>query len=170
MKKLLASVAVSALLALFAVPVLAASGSAPQCAPPTPGQTYTCTMHLQNQPFPPMVVTPIVCPDGSTVPGGVLSIIVANGVFHVTINKAGDLWDTSTIEGPFTFIADTGTVYTGHYTEWFGDSLNNRNAVFTGTLNFIGTSSTGALLNLHLEVHFGVSASGQVNTFMKTHC
>jgi hypothetical protein len=171
MRKLFAVASTIAMLAVFALPVHAASGP---CAPPPPpgtmpAKTYTCTMHLTNFTPPPMPVTPIVCPDGSQVPGGVLSITIQNGVFHVTINTAGDLWDTSTVEGPFTFVSDAGVTYSGHYTQWFGDSLNNKNAVSHGTLNFVGTSGT-SMLNLHLLIHFSISASGNPNVFMKTNC
>ncbi|HEY8677392.1 MAG TPA: hypothetical protein VIN39_02015 [Candidatus Dormibacteraeota bacterium] len=170
MKKLLASAAASAMFALFALPVFADSASAPQCGPPTPGQTYTCTMHVSDLTMGPLPVTPITCPDGSTVPGGFLTTTVQNGVLHITINKAGDLWDTGTFEGSFTFVADTGTVYTGHFAEWFGDSINNKNMVSHATLNFVGSSTSGAQINLHLEFHVSVSASGQVEMFFKTHC
>ena len=171
MRKLFALASTVAMLAVFALPVHAAAGP---CAPPPPpgtmpAQTYTCTMHLSNFTPPPMPVTPIVCPDGSQVPGGLLTITVQNGVFHVTINTAGDVWDTSTVEGPFTFVSDDGTTFTGHYTQWFGDSINNKNAVSHGTLNFVGTSGT-SMLNLHLLIHFSISASGNPNFFMKTNC
>ena len=80
------------------------------------------------------------------------------------------MWDTSTLEGPFVFVGDDGMTVTGHYTEWFGDSINNKNFVSTATLNFVGRSSTGSVLSLHLEVHIGVSASGNPIFFSKTHC
>lgn len=172
MRKLFAVATTVAMLAIFAVPVNAAA--APCAPPPPPGtmpaQTYTCTMHLTNFTPPPMPVTPIVCPDGSQVPGGMLTITVQNGVFHVTINTAGDLWDTSTFEGPFTFVSSRGVTYTGHYTEWFGDSVNNKNAVSTGTLNFVGTNGVGSMLNLHLLFHFAISPDGNPTFFMKTTC
>lgn len=172
MRKLFAVVTTVAMLAIFALPVNAAG--APCAPPPPPGtmpaQTYTCTMHISNFTPPPMHVTPIVCPDGSQIPGGMLAVTIQNGVFHVTINTAGDFWDTSTVEGPFVFVGSDGVTVTGHYTEWFGDSSNNHNFVSHATLNFVGQSSTGAVLSLHLEFHMGVSASGNPSFFAKTHC
>jgi len=172
MRKLFAVASTVAMLAIFALPVNA--GPAPCGPPPPPGtipaQTYTCTMHLTDFTPPPMPVTPIACPDGSQVPGGLLTTTVQNGVFHLTVNTLGDAWDTATFEGPFTFAGSDGTIVTGHYTEWFGDSFNNRNSVSHATLNFVGTTAAGARLNLHLEFHMSISASGNPTFFAKTHC
>jgi hypothetical protein len=168
-KRLLSSAAAIAMLAAFAIP--ASADSTNQCAPPQAGQTTTCTMHLTNVTFPPMEVTPNVCPDGSIVPGGSLSITVVNGVAHIMVNGAGDEWDTTTLEGTFVFVAnDVGPAYTGHFVEWFGDSVNNKNAVANATANFIGKSATGGLISLHIELHFRLSVSGQVTMTFVTHC
>ena len=172
MRKLFAFASTVAMFAIFALPVQAAP--APCAPPPPPGtmpaQTYTCTMHINNVTPPPMPVAPVSCPDGSTIPGGLLTATVQNGVFHLTVNTAGDVWDTSTLEGPFVFVGDDGITVTGHYAEWFGDSINNKNSVSHATLNFVGRSSTGTVLNLHLEFHINVSASGNPNFFARTHC
>jgi len=167
------SIAISvAMFAIFAiVPVQAQAPTG--CPPPVPGQSYNCTAHISNVTMS-MPVTPIACPDGSTVPGGLLTATVDNGVFHLTINKAGDGWDTGTIEGGFVFLADTGVTYTGHMVQWFGDSFNNQNTVshFTGT--YVGTGSDGSHLQLHFDFHLGWSAtpSGPAKFvfFMKTTC
>jgi hypothetical protein len=127
-------------------------------------------MHITDFTPRPMPVAPIVCPDGSTVPGGVLAVTVETGVFHLTVNTAGDAWDTATLEGPFTFRGTDGSTVTGHFTEWFGDSFNNQNFVSHATLNFVGMSSTGAVLSLHLEFRIGVSASGNPFFSMNAHC
>jgi hypothetical protein len=172
MRKLFAVVTTVVMLAIFALPVNAAAAPcAPQPPPGTvPAQTYTCTMHISDFTPRPMPVTPIVCPDGSTVPGGLLAITVETGVFHLTVNTAGDFWDTSTFEGTFTFVGTDGVTVTGHFTEWFGDSSNNRNSVSHATLNFVGTTAAGTRLNLHLEFHLSLSATGEANFFAKTHC
>jgi hypothetical protein len=168
-KRLLSTAAAIAMLAAFAIP--ASANSSNQCTPPQPGQTTTCTVHLTNATFPPMEVTPNVCPDGSIVPGGSLSITVVNGVAHITVNGAGDEWDTTTLEGTFVFVAnDVGPTYTGHFVEWFGDSANNKNAVANGVINFIGKSATGALISLHVELHLRVSVAGQLTMTVVTHC
>ena len=170
MKKRLASAAASAMLALFALPIVGASASMSPCGPPTPGQTYTCTMHVRDLPPHTGPVTPLVCPDGTTVPAGLLTNNVETGIFHITINKAGDEWDTGTLEGTFAFLTDAGVLYTGHFTQWFGDSFNNRNMVQHATLNYTGSSATGAHISLHIEFHLSTSASGDVQMFFEVHC
>ncbi len=93
------------------------------------------------------------------------------GVFHITINGAGDQWDTSTLQGTFQFLAnDVGPLYAGHFVEWFGDAINNKNAVSNGVINFVGTSATGSRINLHVEFHFRLSVSGQLTISRVTHC
>src|SRR5260370_39771217 len=140
MKKLFSLASTVAMLAVFALPVHAANPT--PCAPPpppgtTPPQTYTCTLPISHRTPPPMAVTPITCPDGSTVPGGLLAVTVETGVFHLTINTAGDFWDTATLEGPFTFTGTDGSTVTGHFTEWFGDSFNNQNSVSHATVDVV---------------------------------
>jgi hypothetical protein len=143
----------------------------PGCPQPVPGQTTTCTLHASNLPPQTMPVSPNVCPDGSVVPGGSLTISVATEVFHFTVNGAGDVWDTGTSQGTFSFTAfPDGTVYTGHFAMWFGDAINNQNSVSNGTVNFVGTSATGAHLSLHVELHFRISVDGQVTMSFATHC
>lgn len=151
------SVAIAvAMFAIFAI-VPAQAQVPPGCPPPLPGQTYTCTAHISNVTMS-MPVMPIVCPDGSTIPGGFLTVTVDNGVFHITINTAGDEWDTGTIEGGLVFVASTGITYTGHFVQWFGDSINNQNAVSHFTATYVATGSDGSHLALHLAFHVGWSA------------
>src|SRR2546429_9453931 len=106
-----------------------------------------------------MPVTPIACPDGSTIPAGLLTITINNGVFHITINKAGDLWDTGTIEGTFVFVANSGLTYTGHFTQWFGDSVNKQNEVHPFTASFVGSAPNGPRIRLHLDFPISTSAT-----------
>jgi len=172
MRRLFGLALTLAMLAAFAV-VPAHAQAPPGCPEPVPGQTYTCTVHMSGG-TQTMPVTPIVCPDGSTVPGGLLTITINNGVFHITINKAGDLWDTGTIEGTFVFVADTGLTYTGHFTQWFGDSVNNQNEVHHFTASFVGSAPNGSRMSLHFDFHISTSAtpSGPANVvvFDKVHC
>jgi hypothetical protein len=157
------------MLAAFAIPVNAQS--IPGCPPPQPGQTTSCTVHLTNVTFPPFEVAPNFCPDGSVVPGGLLTITVDNGVAHITVNGAGDEWDTSTLEGSFQFLTnDVGPLYTGHFVEWFGDSINNRNAVSNAVINFVGSSASGGQIRLNVELHLRISVSGQLTMTVVTHC
>jgi hypothetical protein len=168
MKRLLSCAASLAMFAAFAVPVHA---QPPQCPPPVPGQTTSCTLHITDFSLPPMPVFPITCPDGSTIPGGSLAITIETGVFHITVDGAGDLWATSTIEGGFTFTAaPSGTVYTGHFMEWFGTEANNLNFVNLGNITFVGMTADGSTISLHFVFHFSLSATGQVTVFMNTVC
>jgi hypothetical protein len=96
-----------------------------------------------------------------------------NAVMHITVNKAGDVWLTSTQEGWFVFVPDAAPVptFAGHFAVWFGLSDNNRNSVLHDTFNVRATATdgSGATLVIHAVDHFSVSASGQVNLFMDCH-
>jgi len=168
MRKFMTILAAAFLVSFLSVP---ASAAGPACTPiPNGNGAATCSVHLQDvtRAHP---VEPAVCPDGSTVPGGYLVTTVQNGVLHFTVNKAQDFWGTSTLEGTFVFTAATdGTVYAGHFAEWFGVSVNNQNFVNHATINFVGTSASGAHLSLHVEFHASMSASGELNFFFETHC
>lgn len=98
--------------------------------------------------------------------------ITYNGVFHFTVNKAGDFWDTGNQTGDFVFIpADVSQPsYTGHFHIWFGDSINNQNQVDHMTFAVNGVGSDGSTLTFHEVAHFSVSASGMVETFDKPTC
>jgi hypothetical protein len=156
MRKLLSVAIAVAMFAIFAI-VPAQAQVPPGCPPPVPGQSYNCTVHLNNVTMG-MPVSPIVCPDGSTVPGGFLTLTVATGVVHITINRAGDVWDTGTFEGGLVFLASTGVAYTGHFMQWFGDSINNQNAVSHFTATYVAIGSDGSHLTLHMDFHIGWSA------------
>jgi hypothetical protein len=164
-----APVLTAVLLIALAVPAEAQSG--PSCQPPAPGQTTNCTFLESDVALPSMTVTPIQCPDGSVVPGGTLEVTIENGMFHITVDAAGDFWITTTIEGTFTFIAaPSGTVFNGHFMNWFGVEANNLNFVNLGNLTFVGTTSAGSTLSLHLVFHMSVSAAGDLTIFMNTVC
>jgi hypothetical protein len=169
MKRLLSFAASVAMLAAFALPVHAQS--LPSCPPPVPGQTTSCTLHITDVSLPPMPVQPITCPDGSVIPGGMLATTIETGVFHFTVDGAGDFWGTTTMQGSFTFTAaPSGTVYTGHFMEWFGVEANNMNFVRLGNLTFVGMAADGSTISLHLVFHLSFSADGQVTFFMNTTC
>jgi hypothetical protein len=168
MRKLLTVLGAAFLVALLSVPASADTG--PACTPiPNGNGAATCSLHIQDVTMA-NPVAPIACPDGSTVPGGFLVTTIANGVLHFTVDKAQDFWGTSTVEGTFVFTATDGTAYTGHFTEWFGVSVNNQNSVQHATINFVGMSASGAHLSIHAEFHVSMSASGELNMFFETHC
>jgi hypothetical protein len=97
-----------------------------------------------------------------------------NGVEHVTVNRAQDAWFTSTFTGAVTLTAyppsslsfdDQGNVtgiigpadpnvavFSGHLTEWFGGSFNNKNSVNHGTFN-LSAAGGGQTLSVHMVFH-----------------
>jgi hypothetical protein len=127
--------------------------------------------------------TPIGTPSGATNCASwiyndyVLTTFAGNGVEHVTVNKAQDFWFTTTFTGDGTAVFyppssvanlafdDQGDVVsydivgpadatvTGHITEWFGASGNNKNAVFHGTVSVEGTDQSGNPFAIHSTQH-----------------
>jgi hypothetical protein len=133
-----------------------------------PGCTFTQNVHGQVQTFP----TNVPCVDPMTGPPTGILTITFNGVFHVTVNGAGDVWVTSTSAGDFSFapFPPRTVSYTGHFTTWFGASLNRNNGVFHDTFNVHGTGSDGSTLSAHFITHFSMSASGMTLVFDKFVC
>src|SRR6476660_5255745 len=95
-----------------------------------------------------------------------------HGVEHITINKAQDGWFTSTFTGSVTITAYLHGVVgkhgnvksvsdpdpnvlplSGRITEWFGGSFNNKNSVFTGTIEISVTNANGESLRVHVLMH-----------------
>ena len=134
MKKLIS--VVGALAALMLVPVVAQA-------------TTSTTIHLNGGAID---VGPAGCIAGDLV-------ITGNGVLHQTINNAGDLWVTGTVEGAVS-ATDPSSGYTGHAAAWFGVEQNNLNAVFHFTANSVGTLGNGTPLTIHQEGQFTVNAQG----------
>lgn len=143
-------------LALVATPAALADGNG--------AQTFTQTFHNAIDSFPQS--NPCT---GS--PGTVT--ITYNGVFHVTVNKAGDSWATGTQTGDFVFVPDDASQpsYTGHFTTWFGLSDNNQNGVDHSTFTIHGTGSDGSSLTFHDTAHVSTNANGVVTvSFDKATC
>lgn len=156
----------SFLLVAMALPGFAQGPQLP-CQPMPQGNgSSSCTAHFDQTSF---VGTPLGCPG---VEGFVFVAATGNGVFHITINRAGDFWGTITFEGEATISPVTfGTppppppgplppftvgppIAQGHFTEWFGFEQNNQNNSMTGTTTFIGTSLvTGQAEDFHFNVH-----------------
>ncbi|HWC24517.1 MAG TPA: hypothetical protein VG502_19660 [Flexivirga sp.] len=99
-----------------------------------------------------------------------------NGVFHININKDGDTWVSNTWTGAATItlyppssvqiVADSDDnvissqiigppdqVLTGHNTQWFGASFNNKDSVTDFTFSFRGTDQSGNPITVHNEQH-----------------
>jgi hypothetical protein len=123
--------------------ILGASGAA--LLPAAAGATTTQTIHLTGVPID---VGPAGC-----VPGDL--VISGNGVLHMTVNNAGDFWETGTVEG-----AATAAGFTGHATAWFGVENNAQNSVNHFIANAVGTLSDGTSLRIHQEGQFTVNANG----------
>jgi hypothetical protein len=156
MRKLLALLAAVAMSAALAIPASA-------------DRATTFTFHPPPMTFT-MTVPPTTCPDGSVIPGGVVTVNVDNSVFHLTINGAGDAWATGTSQGTFVFATTTGVTYTGPFATWFGDESNSQNFVLHSTFNAVGVGSDGSHISIHFEMHASISASGVVLVLDKVHC
>ena len=107
----------------------------------------------------------------------VLLDMSGNGIEHVTVNKAQDFWFTTTFTGTgtasfypasslanvvtddqgnitsFDVVGPSDSTVTGHLTNWFGGSGNNRNAVFHGTITLTGTDQNGQAVTVHDTQH-----------------
>ena len=170
MKRLLVLAGTIALLIALSIPA-SAQGELPCTPTPNGNGSATCTIQMRDVPFGPFPVPPTPCPDGSTVPGGIVSGTFKTAVFHITINKAGDLWATNTEEGPFALVTAPPVVtFMGHLTGWFGESINKKNVVVHSTFNVTATGSDGSHVSLHMLMHFSTSARGMVVAFDKITC
>lgn len=155
--------------------MLAISASATAIAAPATSTTqHYSTLQQWGTPLGP-TTSPSNCP-ASVLNDFVWINATGNGVMHQTTNGAGDFWATSTFTGqatltayPVSSLSNIGTdangnttativgpadgTYTGHFTEWFGISANKQNGVLHGTINFTGTTSTGASVSVHGVFH-----------------
>jgi hypothetical protein len=137
------------------------------------------------------VPTNLTTCSSSTLEDFVLLAMTGNGVEHITINKAGDGWSTSTFTGtgtvtsyPASSLANIVTdkqgnivsadivgpsdgSATGKLTDGFHASINNKNLVFDGTVNFTGTDQNGNPVSLHQTQH--ASWTGNIDLFGPPH-
>jgi hypothetical protein len=127
--------------------------------------------------------------------GGYQITITYNAQFHDTQNKNGD-WVTGTATGTFSAVAIQFTIgedqdgnpivvpvldgndatipragesYTGHFTQWFGGSINRNNSVFSDTFNVGGVGSEGTTFRAHFSDHivFGPGEPFNPDTLVK---
>jgi|GEM_PF-897161 len=104
-----------------------------------------------------------VQPNPCTGEMGTLRVVAKNFVFHVTTQADGDSWATGTGNGIVTFTAlEGGPNYSGHFTQWFGDSNNNKNQVEHGTMTFTLKGTDGSTIHMHALSHFSTNANGEV--------
>ena len=86
-----------------------------------------------------------------------------SGVFHITVDKAGDAWVTSTLQGPAQLVPTDPTLptYTGHAVTWFGQSSNNKNNVQHDTFN-VQVAAGSTSLGFHMVDHARTNADGTI--------
>lgn len=95
---------------------------------------------------------------------GTLTAIAANEHFHLTTHADGELWATGTAEGTVTFAptAVGGLAYSGHFTSWFGEAVNQKNNVEHDTSTFVLHASGGSQVVVHMKDHLSTNAAGEV--------
>ena len=107
---------------------------------------------------------------------GTITATAHTGFEHETYFASGpEFWFTSTAEGMATFIPDdpNGVSDSGHFTEWFGESSNQRNDVQHGTSTFRLKGTDGSHIVVQEVSHFSTNAKGVISvTFDKVgiHC
>ena len=133
-----------------------------QVAPPAPNAT-SCPAYVQT--------------DFGLITGS------GEGIEHAIINNKLDGWFTTTENGQVTivfgtfdtsgnFTPDPGAPnpITGHLTEWFGGSFNNRNFVTHDTINFTGVDANGDSVSFHAVDHMSINAVGLPHVFDIASC
>ncbi len=115
--------------------------------------TYTQTYQNATDEF----VQPLSCTNGLAD-----ITITYNGVFHYTVDKAGDFWGTGTQTGTVLAIPldPSQPTYTGHFTIWFGENDNLSNSNSTSTFSVHATGSDGSTMNFQEVAHYSVNANG----------
>jgi hypothetical protein len=94
---------------------------------------------------------------------GTFAAIAANQVFHITMQADGNLWATGTSEGTATFVPfEAGVSYSGHFVNWFGEAINQKNHVEHMTTTYALTGTDGSRLVIHMSSHLSTNANGAV--------
>jgi hypothetical protein len=95
---------------------------------------------------------------------GTLLAVARNFIFHVTTQADGNSWVTGTGNGEVTFTPTEpgGVSYSGHFTQWFGESKNNKNEVGHDTGTFALKGTDGSTVHVHILDHFSTNAKGEV--------
>jgi hypothetical protein len=151
MKRLLVWLVVTFVVAVVSIPASAQVGGLP-CTPTPNGSSggAGCTLTVHNFPMDLGPIPPGICPN---LPGGEL-LGTVNGVFHFTVNRAGDFWVTSTLTGSAVITDGVSNLFAGHLETWFGDENNKQIGVTNAVDNITGTNlATGQSVGAHLEMH-----------------
>jgi hypothetical protein len=94
---------------------------------------------------------------------GTFTAVAANEVFHITTQADGELWATGTDEGTVTFVPfEAGISFSGHFVNWFGGALNQKNHVENFTSTYVLTGTDGSRVVLHMGSHLSTNASGAI--------
>jgi hypothetical protein len=94
---------------------------------------------------------------------GTFAAIAANEVFHITTQADGNLWATGTAEGTATFVPfEEGVSYSGHFVNWFGEAINQKNHIEHFTSTYVLTGTDGSRLVIHMLSHLSTNANGAV--------
>jgi hypothetical protein len=129
--------------------------------------TETITEHFRNEV---LFSEPTVNP--CTGEPGTLTDIAKNGKVHTTTQADGELWVTGTFVGSATFTPHEpgGVSASGHFTTWFGVSLNQKNSVEHSTGTFHLTGSDGSTFKMHTVERISTNAKGEITvSFEKAH-
>lgn len=116
------------------------------------GQTVTFTDHMHG--------TWVETGDINPCNGHDLTVTVTgNAVSHVTyFTNSDEFWATFTETG-FGTATDNGVVYSGHFTVWGNENVNERNANSTFTFSLKLTGSDGSVVSGHEVAHVAWSAN-----------
>jgi hypothetical protein len=111
-----------------------------------------------------MTVTSMPCPDGSVIPGGLLTT-TSNGVSHNSTSASGGMHLTATVTASLTLVATNEVTYTGHYTVWFGGNLAPSGASeFTATFSAHATGTDGTTISFKMTQHMTINPDGTVTS------
>ena len=138
---------------------VAALAAAPAGAAGAGAGTETLTEHFHETVlFSHSVVNPC------TGAPGVLTAIASNGVFHLTTQADGNAWVTGTDEGIITFVPEEAGAeeFSGHFVNWFGEALNNKNHVEHDTGTNVLKGTEGSHLVLKTKDHVSTNANGAI--------
>ena len=182
------------LLLVIATLTFSAAGAATAFAGPVPPDQFTCgvtnftTPCNQTAHFSDLSQVAPPAPNATSCPAYIQTEFAeitgtGNGIEHAIINNNLDGWFTTTENGQVTLIVGTFDAFgnftpdptapnpiTGHLTEWFGGSFNNKNFVNHDTINFAGTDANGNPVSFHAVDHMSASAAGLPNEFHIAGC
>jgi hypothetical protein len=146
----------SAVVAFWVVPAFAAAGGA---------GTETLTEHAHGVPLFSFPAT-----NACTGEPGIFAAVATNQVFHITKQASGEMWVTGTDEGVATLTPEnpSGVSASGHFTAWFGESLNQKNHVEHSTSTFVLKAADGSHITMHMKDHLSTNAKGEVTSEFKT--